>query len=98
MTTDLHINDSIATTDTGRAMAQDVNRRLLVAEATFQNQICGGQSGHGVGFSLSTSDATRPYHSNNAPYLCFIYRQQHITLYTACVIKQKITPTKMQKL
>ena len=33
------ISDGIATTDTRRAMAQEVNRRLLVAEARVQTQI-----------------------------------------------------------
>jgi hypothetical protein len=52
----------LQTTDTRRSMAQ-VNRRFLVAEARVQTKLvhvkfCGGQSGQGAGFPLSTSGAT----------------------------------------
>ena len=59
-------------------MAQKVSRRLLTAEAWVRFQvsscgICGGQSGTGTDFYLSTSVLPRHYHSTIAPtlyYLC----------------------------
>ena len=58
----------------GRAMAQAVSRRPLIAEARVRSRvspcrICGGQSGTGTGFSLSTSVVPCQFHSTDAPLL-----------------------------
>jgi hypothetical protein len=55
----------------GRAMAQAVSRRPLTAEARVRARvnpcgICGGQSGTGTGFSLSSSVFPCRYHSTVA--------------------------------
>jgi hypothetical protein len=57
--------------DIGRAMSQAVSRRPLTAEARVRCRvgpcgICGGQSGTGTGFSLSTSDFPCQFHSTGA--------------------------------
>ena len=56
----------------GRAMARAVSRRPLTAEARVRSRvspcaICGGQSGTGTGFSLSTSVFPCQFHSTSAP-------------------------------
>jgi len=56
----------------GCAVAQAVNRRLLIADARVRSQaslceICGGQSGPVAGFSPSSSVFLCQYHSSHAP-------------------------------
>jgi hypothetical protein len=69
----------------GRAMAQVVGRRPLIAEARGRTQtspceIWGGQSGTGTRFPRSTSVSRCQYYSTNAPFLssstCFSYQKE----------------------
>jgi hypothetical protein len=57
----------------GHTMALMVSHQALIAEVQLQSctstrEICGGQSGTGVGFSPSTSVIPCQYHSTNAPH------------------------------
>jgi hypothetical protein len=56
----------------GRAIAQAVSRRPLTVETRVRSrvspcEICGGQSGTGIGFSPSTSVFPCQFHSTGAP-------------------------------
>jgi len=48
--------------------------------------ICGSQSGHGTGFSLSTSISSSQYHFINPPH-SFASHQRYIILLTGSVIE-----------
>jgi hypothetical protein len=61
----------------GRAIAQALNRRAVIAEARVlfpaaPPVVCGGQSGTGTGFSSRTSVFPSQFYSTNTAY-CEIY-------------------------
>jgi len=82
------------TTYVGNIMAQTVSRRLLAAEAWVRFQvspygICGGQSGTGTDFYLSTSVLPRHYHSTIVPTL--YYMRPAIKQNASCVNRKFAT-------
>jgi hypothetical protein len=69
----------------GRVMAQGVSRRPLAAEVRVHAQVnpcrfCGGQSGTGTGFSLSSSVFPCQYHSTIALHTHIIWGMNNMSV------------------
>jgi hypothetical protein len=74
----------LSNTYVGRAMAQAVSRRPLIAEARLRSRvsvcvICGGQSGTGKGFSPSTLVFPFQFHSTGATLLVNIKKTDYLS-------------------
>jgi hypothetical protein len=88
------------TTCIGSIMAQTISRRLLTAEAWVQFQvsscgICGGQSGTGTDFYLSTSVLPCHYHSSIASFNS-TFRTPHMYTVTLLYNSQHVLDTALE--